>query len=383
VTPSGVTGDDTQTGNFSIGLTHLVTGKTPGDSSTYSVSDNIDESWTSQLGCHAHLTGSFSGSGSLAWLGNGSNAELTIGFTVHPNITYAVWHIQVPYTETQTTVWTGPPGSGCNTTTTGTVHSWIIPGCYGEIDVLKGKYPSGTVNLDCSHQDASGTSNITGSLSVSPNCVPPNQLSGPDWADQFPTSRDVSTLADPFRQNVILFINAMQQAGITPPGFSVNATRRPLQRQYLMRYSWLIWKSQIDPKNVPKFSPPAGQAPVNICWVHTNSSGAEDLPASVAAATQMVNAFNITGLKVAPPVHSLHTDGLAIDMNTNWSQSTITIVDGSGHDVTINTTPHSGLNAQLMAVGLTYGVHHYCYPAGTCSTSGPAADAIHWSVNGH
>jgi len=85
--------------------------------------------------------------------------------------------------------------------------------------------------------------------------------------------------AGPFRQDVTNFINAMENAETTA---GANSTRRPLQRAYLMHYSWLIANDKIDPKNVPKFNPPAGQAPVNICWVHTKAGGAEDLPASVA-----------------------------------------------------------------------------------------------------
>lgn len=220
----------------------------------------------------------------------------------------------------------------------------------------------------------------TWTLATGP-CVSPNKLSGPSWVDQFPDSQNIADLSGAFRQDVTNFINAMGNAGIT---VHVNSTRRPLQRAYLMHYSWLIWKGKIDPKDVPKFQPEAGQAPVNICWVHTNSSGGEDLPASVAAATQMVNGYKIAGLKVAPAFpHSLHIDGLAIDMNTTWNQPSVTIVDGAGNNVIINTTPHSGLNKQLMAVGLTYGVHHFCYPAGTCATKVPSDDSIHWSVNGH
>lgn len=394
----GVTGGDTQTGTVYFGLTGLnFKNYTPArDTSTYSVTDNTDESWSNPVPggtCNSHLTGSFSGGGSLAWIGNKQSAYGDLGFTFHPKITYVSVSIGVPYTETQTTTWTGPPGSGCNTTTTGTVHSWLIPGCVsktggglGLTGTLKGTFPTGTVNLSCSgtYHDPTGPGSswkVTGTLAVSTHCVPPNQLSDLSWVDQFPDSKVVSALADPFQQNVTRFINAMDQAGIT---VHVISTRRPLQRAYLMHYSWRIAKGKINPKNVPKFNPGPGQPPVNICWVHTNSSGTEDLPASVAAAQQMVKAYHIDPkLPFAPALNSLHTAGLAIDMTTTWDQPTITIVDGSGHAIPINTTPHSGLNTQLMAVGLTYFVHHFCYPPGTCQTKVPANDANHWSVNGH
>ena len=212
-------------------------------------------------------------------------------------------------------------------------------------------------------------------------CVPPNELSGPAWVNQFPDSKKVADLSGTFRQDVTSFISAMQQAGIT---VSVVQTLRPPERAYLMHYSWLIAKGKIDPKDVPDFNPKAGQAPVNICWVHTKSGGSEDLPASVAAARQMVSAYHIDPhLQVAPALTSLHTKGLAIDMTTTWTQPAITIVNNSGNSVTIKTTPRSGLNTKLMAVGLTYGVHHFCCPAGTCATAVPGGDANHWSVSGH
>jgi len=290
-------------------------------------------------------------------------------------------------------VWTGPPGSGCNTTVTGTYGGVFSPGCLdkkyggwiGLVGVFKAAFPNGTASLDCSGTHtypyhATATWSVTGMLSVSTNCVPPNELSDAAWVQQFPDSRSVSSLADPFRQDATRFISAMQQAGIP---VQVNSTRRPVQRAYLMHYSWLIAKGQINPKNVPKFQPGPGQLPVNICWVHTNSSGAEDLPASRAAAQQMVSAYHINQLPFPPVLNSLHTQGLAIDMNTTWTQPSIIIVDGSGHNVTINTTPHDGLNTQLMKAGLTYDVHHFCYPPGTCATKVPAEDPTHWSVNGH
>jgi hypothetical protein len=122
-------------------------------------------------------------------------------------------------------------------------------------------------------------------------------------------------------------------------------------------------------------SPAPGQQPVGICWQHTDARGAEDLAASVGAAKEMARGYHISPrLAVAPALNSLHTDGLAIDMTTTWSNARITIVDGTGHPVTISTTPHNGLNSRLIAVGATYGVIHYL---------NTTADSDHWSVNGH
>jgi hypothetical protein len=181
-----------------------------------------------------------------------------------------------------------------------------------------------------------------------------------------------SDLSGGFRQHVTDFISAMQLAGIT---VTVINTLRPPEQAYLMHYSWLIAKGQIDPADVPPFVPGPGQRPVDICWQHTGSSGAEDLAASVGAAKEMVRGYHISpGLAVAPALDSLHTKGLAIDMTTTWSNARITIVDGTGHPVTISTTPRNGLNSGLIAVGATYGVIHYL---------NAAADPTHWSANGH
>lgn len=252
----------------------------------------------------------------------------------------------------------------------GTVHN------AGTRESVTWDYTGTTTIVDGETETCSMKGTLTGSA-----CVPPDELSGPDWVNQFPDSKKVADLSGAFRQDVTSFISAMQQAGIT---VSVVQTLRPPERAYLMHYSWLIVKGKIDPKNVPKFTPAAGQLPVDICWVHTKAGGAEDLPASVAAAQQMVSAYHIDpNLTVAPALTSLHTKGLAIDMKTTWTQPAITIADNSGNPVTINTTPRSGLNTHLMAVGLTYGVHHFCYPAGTCATAGPGGDANHWSATGH
>ena len=203
-------------------------------------------------------------------------------------------------------------------------------------------------------------------------CTRPNELSGRSWVSQFPRSELVSDLSGTFRQDVTDFISAMRRAGIT---VTVIDTRRPPERAYLMHYSWLIEKGKIDPADVRPFVPGPGQAPVRICWQHTDSRGAEDKAASVKAAKEMVRGYHISpSLAVAPALSSLHTKGLAIDMTMSWSKATITIPDGSGHRVRIRTTPHSDLNSRLIAVGATYGVIHYL---------SAAADPAHWSVSGH
>ena len=62
----------------------------------------------------------------------------------------------------------------------------------------------------------------------------------------------------------------------------------------------------------------------------------------------MVSAYHIAS-KVAPASTSEHTQGSAIHMNTTWTQPSITIVNGSGKDISINTMPRDGLNEKLAA----------------------------------
>ncbi len=231
----------------------------------------------------------------------------------------------------------------------------------------------GVYSLSVTNETTVGTCGNFGDVTFqfTLTACPDKRLSGPSWASKFPQSKSVSDLSGTFRDDVTKFIAAMRAAGIH---VGVIATLRPPERAYLMHYSWLIAKKQIDPLDVPDFVPGPGQQSVDICWVHTNASG-EDLAASVAAARQMVSAFGIDPkLKVPPALNSLHTQGLAIDMTTTWSKAKITIINGSGHAVTIDTTPHSGLNRQLESVGKTYGVIHFL---------NAAKDPNHWSVNGH
>lgn len=93
---------------------------------------------------------------------------------------------------------------------------------------------------------------------------------------------------------------------------------------------------------------------------------------SVKAARQLAVALGVDRLPIKPALRSQHNLGLAIDMSVSWS-GTVTIKDGAGKDVKINTLPRSGLNRQLIVVGASYGVKKY---------SGAGQDATHWSNEG-
>lgn len=183
-------------------------------------------------------------------------------------------------------------------------------------------------------------------------------LSGPQWVNQFPTSRRVEDLAQPFQTNVQNFIGALEDAGAT---VTVAATLRPPQRAYLMHFSFLVAHG-FDPAQVP---PMPG---VDIQWMHTDAQGNPDRTASQAAAQQMVQGYDIV---FAPALTSRHSEGNAIDMDITWPGD-LDITDGNGNDVTITSVPRTGnKNTDLHQVGLSYGVHKLL------------TDPPHWSSDGH
>jgi hypothetical protein len=194
-------------------------------------------------------------------------------------------------------------------------------------------------------------------------------ISGPAWVSKFPTSKSVDDLADGFRQNVEAFVAALKTAGAT---ISINATRRPRQRAYLMHFSWRIAKNKIAPADAKKFRPNPGEDDVDIQWVHVKPGGGADIAASRTAAKKMVDAYGTGGSTVAPSLVSNHIRGTAIDMSVKWT-GTLSIKNKAGAVVTITSTPRSSVNLDLIKVGRTYGVKHF---------SPPEADPPHWSLTG-
>jgi hypothetical protein len=184
------------------------------------------------------------------------------------------------------------------------------------------------------------------------------ELSGVVWVSRFPTSRSTDALANDFRPKCKAFLAALQDAGAS---VTINATRRPAERAYLMHFSFAISTHQKDPQHVP---PHEG---VEIEWVHRKADGSPDLDASRAAAAAMVEKYDIA---VMPALTSLHIRGQAIDMNIEWN-GTLNIKQKNGATKAIASQPRSGLNHDLWAVGATYGVHKL------------PSDPPHWSSTGH
>ena len=183
-----------------------------------------------------------------------------------------------------------------------------------------------------------------------------NELSGAQWVGRFPGSASTSDLAGSFQSAADNFLAALRQAGAT---VIISATLRPAERAYLMHWSWKIVQGTA-PSSVP------AKDGVNIEWAHSSDS------ASIQAAQDMVNSYGMAGLGVAPSLNSRHTQGNAIDMSISWSRN-LSIVNASGATVAITSTPRTGMNTDLHAVGARYGVIKY---------QGSGTDRPHWSNDG-
>jgi hypothetical protein len=194
-------------------------------------------------------------------------------------------------------------------------------------------------------------------------------VSGKDWVKKFPTSASVDDLDPDFRDKVNAFIAALKAAGAT---IDISATRRPPQRAYLMHYCWTINKKIDDPARIPAFKPADGQDSVDIQWLHKKPSGAADLAASRAAAAEMVAAYGMTRLKVAPALKSNHIAGKALDMSVSWTK-TLSIKNRAGKTIDIKSSPRDSTNSDLITVARSYGVIHLI---------DVEKDPPHWSVNG-
>ena len=162
-------------------------------------------------------------------------------------------------------------------------------------------------------------------------------LSGPQWVQRFPTSRNVNDLKPAFAKDVAAFLDALKAAGAK---VNISATYRPKERAYLMHWAWLVSKGGVDPSKV------RAMPGLAINWDHGT------VTKSRAAARQMVDAY---GMVFVAALNSKHTEGLAIDMTIGWEQS-LSITRKNGSKTTITTQPRNGGNAELIAVGTEYGV---------------------------
>lgn len=188
--------------------------------------------------------------------------------------------------------------------------------------------------------------------------IPEKELSGEQWLNRFPTSTSVDKCVAPFKDNLTSFKAALEAAGAS---VSIAATFRPLERAYLMHWSWSIVNEDADPKTIPS------KAGVNIEWDHGDSKK------STQAAQSMVNGYGMQNLRRAPALNSRHTEGKAVDMTISWTGD-LSIKNKDGTTTKITSDPKTGMNADLKTVGATYDVMKYI---------GGDDDKPHWSTDGH
>src|SRR5471030_353984 len=171
--------------------------------------------------------------------------------------------------------------------------------------------------------------------------------SGGAWVNRFPTSASLEDLLPAFSSSVRNFIQSIKNAG---GNVRVSATYRPVERAYLMHYSWRIAREGMVPEDVP------AKQGVNIDWTHKGNHAS-----AVAAAQDMVSGYQIV---YKPVLTSRHTQKRAIDMTITNIIGKL-LKDASGNEVLIQ-SPSS-----LHSVGVTYGVYKLL------------SDPPHWSDDGH
>ena len=201
------------------------------------------------------------------------------------------------------------------------------------------------------------------SIRIIVNISPTREKSGRQWVSRYPGSIATSDLAEAFAVSVENFIAALRAAGAT---VTISATLRPSERAYLMHYAWEIVHGA-DPATVP------AKVGVDIDWAHLDAAGRPELDAARSAARDMVQAFGLENLKVAPALESRHIEGNAIDMSISWS-GVLSVADASAKIVAIASLPRDGMNRELDKVGKSYGVVKFV---------GGLRDRPHWSVDGH
>jgi hypothetical protein len=185
-------------------------------------------------------------------------------------------------------------------------------------------------------------------------------LSGLEWVDRFRGSSDPNDCVGQFRDNLNQFLKALHAANAK---VQISATLRPPERAYLMHHAFKIAKNIEDPRNIPPM------VTLTIDWVHRDAAGEPDIPASRSAASRMVAAF---GIVAQPALVSRHTQGRAVDMDISWN-GTLTITPKGGAPRSISSTPHTGENKELHAIGASYGVIKAVFDG----------DPPHWSDDGH
>jgi LysM repeat protein len=187
---------------------------------------------------------------------------------------------------------------------------------------------------------------------------PQLEASGKQWCGRFLGNNTLAGLNADFRPKATRFIAALKTAGV---GVKINAVFRPIERSYLMYWSFMICRGT-DPTTVPPWPN------VAIDWTHRGSDGKPDLAAAKQAAEDMCKGYGIKphskSQKVGRPKRSRHNFGGALDMNLSAYVGK-SVTDADGKDVKVK-----GFST-LVDIGATYGVLYY------------PQENMHWSDTGH
>jgi hypothetical protein len=125
-----------------------------------------------------------------------------------------------------------------------------------------------------------------------------SEPAGVIWCPRYPTSTLISDLIEPFRDNTLEFVSAIESDG---GRVTMMATYRPPERAYLMHYCCMIVGLKCE-RMPPDAVPP--MADVDIQW------DLGDAATSIAAAAAMVKGY---GIVFPAALVSRHTQHRAFD----------------------------------------------------------------------
>jgi len=231
-----------------------------------------------------------------------------------------------------------------------------------------------------------GASQFTGEgsmrLKVESGCAA--EPSGPQWVTRYPDQKSLDELRPPFKEKAKAFYDALIEAGAT---VRIGSVFRPIERSYLMHFSYRIANDLVDPREVPELDEalynearnamiakgtpaeyiPEFSGPVDICWTHGGDGSGFDLTKSRAAADAMRVKYNIAYQPAWPRSH--HNERTAMDISISWT-GTLKIKNAQGKEISIGAPRNGASNTTLWEVGKSYGVIKH------------RTDAPHWSEDG-
>src|SRR3954447_7582568 len=157
---------------------------------------------------------------------------------------------------------------------------------------------------------------------------------------RFKMSASTAALRSDFRDSTERFLAALESARAR---VHIISTSRSTEAQYLLHYAWRVAHEGLDPREVPAWPG------VDYTWARVDTHGRTDVRASAVFARQLVLALDVVH-RPAAPGSSNHTAGLAIDMDIEWD-GTLTILDGGGRLIDIETPRTGAANERLWEVG--------------------------------